>query len=120
MASVKSVLSGRNLYRLTFSLKDGAWVNVGGYQIFRQGNHVKTDRSRCFGDYNDYRMEFSTPWLQDGCCLEVLVDENLIEVFVNDGEYVISNVVIGLGDEITASDGVDVEIYGYCSPDREK
>ena len=28
------------------------------------------------------------------------MDSNLIEVFVNDGEYVISNVVYGIGNEI--------------------
>ena len=32
--------------------------------------------------------------------LDIFVEPNLIEVFVNDGEYVISNVVYGLGNMI--------------------
>lgn len=32
--------------------------------------------------------------------LEIFVDPNLIEIFVNDGEYVLSNVVYDLGVEI--------------------
>ena len=45
--------------------------------------------------------------------LDIFVSENLIEVFVNNGQYVISNVVYGL----------DVQIQGYiekmCIPDLE-
>ncbi|MCI9330371.1 MAG: glycoside hydrolase family 32 protein, partial [Ruminococcus sp.] len=35
------------------------------------------------------------------CGLDIFVEPNLIEVFINDGEYVISNVVYGLGNRIT-------------------
>ena len=45
-------------------------------------------------------MQFETPEMKKGGHVEILVDSNLIEVFVNDGEYVISNVVYGIGNEI--------------------
>ena len=32
--------------------------------------------------------------------LDIFIDGNLIEVFVNGGQYVLSHVVYGLGDEI--------------------
>ncbi|MDE7066677.1 MAG: GH32 C-terminal domain-containing protein, partial [Schaedlerella arabinosiphila] len=35
------------------------------------------------------------------CSLDIFVEPNLIEVFINDGEYVISNVVYGLENWIT-------------------
>ena len=38
--------------------------------------------------------------------MEILVDANLIEVFVNDGEYVISNVVYGVGNEILTANKI--------------
>ena len=38
--------------------------------------------------------------LKEGFHLEVLVDKNLIEVYANDGEYVVSSVVYGITDEI--------------------
>lgn len=38
------------------------------------------------------------------------MDENLIEVYVNQGEYVISNTVYGLSRDVTAPPGVAVKI----------
>ena len=52
-----------------------------------------------------------TPGLKEGFHLEVLVDENLIEVYVNDGEYVISNAVYGIGDRITCSRDTEIRLY---------
>ena len=47
-------------------------------------------------------MQFETPEMKRGGHVEILVDSNLIEVFVNDGEYVISNAVYGIGNEIVS------------------
>lgn len=41
-------------------------------------------------------MISETPAIQDGSRIEVLADENLVEVYINDGEYVISNTVYGI------------------------
>ena len=37
--------------------------------------------------------ECTTPYVGEKCQLEIYVEKNLIEIFVNDGEYVISNVL---------------------------
>ena len=47
----------------------------------------------------------------DGCHVEVYVEPNLIEVFVNDGEYVITNVVYDLGTELQTECEDAVKIY---------
>ena len=73
---------------------------MGGYQIFRMGNHICTDRSAVFAGHEDYRMQFETPEIKNGRHLDIYVEEHLIEVFVNDGEYVISNAVYGLNSEL--------------------
>ena len=39
------------------------------------------------------QTEFSTPDLKDGFQIDVYVDPNLIEVFVNDGELAMSTVI---------------------------
>ena len=44
-----------------------------------------------------------TPELKDGCRLEVLADDSLVEIYINDGEYVISNAVYGLGKTVKVS-----------------
>ena len=46
-------------------------------------------------------MTAETPVLRDGCELEIYVDSNLIEVYANQGEAVISSVVYGLSDVVT-------------------
>lgn len=97
-------------YRLRFSLQDGEEVNVGGYRIFRQGKKICTDRSTLYTAFPQFRTEFATPELADGFNLEVYVDQNLIEVFVNEGEAVISNAVYQLGNEIKVQGNVSVAI----------
>ena len=47
-------------------------------------------------------MQFETPEMKNGGHVEILVDSNLIEVFVNDGEYVISNAVYGIENQIVS------------------
>jgi len=97
-------------YRLCFSLQDGEEVNVGGYRISRQGKRICTDRSALYKAFPQFRTEFATPELEDGFELEVYVDSNLIEVFVNHGEAVISNTVYQLGNEIETLGAVSMRI----------
>lgn len=87
-------------YRVQVTLKEGEALNIGGYKIWVERDFVKTDRSSVFGDIEGHRLVSSTPKVYGEYRLDIFVDPNLIEVFVNDGEYVISNVVYGLGDYI--------------------
>lgn len=96
-------------YRLRFSLKDGEKVNIGGYVIYREGNRICTDRSSLYRKFSNHRVQFSTPELKEGFALEVYVNPNLIEVFVNDGEAVISNTVYDLGKEIETDVTMKIE-----------
>lgn len=89
-------------YRVSLALKEGESLNIGGYQISRTGNRICTDRTAVLGNHTDWRLTASTPEVKEGFHLDIYVDRNLIEVYVNDGEYVISNAVYGLGKEITA------------------
>ena len=57
---------------------------------------------------DNYRLTAETPVLKDGCELEIYVDSNLIEVYANQGEAVISNVVYGLSNHI---DGEAYTLY---------
>ena len=50
-----------------------------------------------FGDIKGHRMVSNTPKVYGNYELDIFVEPNLIEVFVNGGEYVISNAVYGLG-----------------------
>ena len=103
--------ANENGYRVSFSLEDGETVDIGGYQITRKGNKIHTDRGRLVDTSWEMQTEFSTPDLKDGFQIDVYVDPNLIEVFVNDGEYIISNCVYNLGTDIHQQGNVKYEMY---------
>ena len=48
--------------------------------------------------------------MKEGDLLEIYVDKNLIEVFINRGEYVISSTVYDLGNKITADIEGEIQI----------
>ena len=97
-------------YRVSLELEAGKEINIGGYRIYRENRRICTDRTAVFGTYENYRTKFSTPEIKEGNRLDIYVDENLIEVYVNQGEYVISNTVYGLSRDVTAPPGVAVKI----------
>ncbi|MEY8433599.1 glycoside hydrolase family 32 protein [Lachnospiraceae bacterium 48-42] len=83
-------------YRIRTELGEGEMLDVGGYKIWRERGFVKTDRSEVFAGIQGHRLISTTPKICE-CRLDIFVDKNLIEVFVNEGQYVISSVVYGLG-----------------------
>lgn len=87
-------------YRAKAVLSEGESLDIGGYKIRMEGGAVKTDRSEVFGSLEGYHLMSETPRIGGKCSLDIIVDPNLIEIFINDGEYVISNVVYGLGSYI--------------------
>lgn len=87
-------------YKVSFDMEEGETISIGGYKISRKGNQVYTDRHGVFPENTNFRMRLESPEVKEGFHLDVYVDSNLIEVFINKGEYVISNVVYGLTDEI--------------------
>ena len=86
--------------RIQTVLEEGEEINIGGYRIWMENGYVWTDRSQVFREIEGHRLVSSTPERLGCCRLDIFVDRNLIEVFINDGEYVISHVVYGLGDRI--------------------
>lgn len=91
-------------------LADGESMSIGGYQIKRKNAKIITDRNAVIRGYKEMKNVCETPELKDGFSLEIYADRNIIEVFVNNGEYVISNAVYDLTDEIICNE--DAEIYG--------
>lgn len=98
-------------YKVSFDIEEGETVNIGGYKISRNGNRICTDRREVFPEHTNFRMQLATPEVKEGFHLDIYVDANLIEVFVNKGEYVISNVVYGLTNEIQTDAIEKLQIY---------
>lgn len=100
-------------YYLNVDLKEGNSLNIGGYHIRMVNGKVVADRSRVFSNIHGYPLIGKSPELSGGCRLNIFVDRNLIEIFINDGEYVISHVVYGLGEYIEAAGTNKVKCYGH-------
>ena len=104
--------AGEEGCRVELDLEDGDWIDIGGYVISRQGKKIRTDRTKVYTEGSGYGTAFETPPLREGFHVDIYVDPNLIEVYANDGEYVISNVVYGLGKEIRANRDREIEVLG--------
>ncbi len=97
-------------YKASFELEDGEEVNLGGFRIYRKGERLCTDRSAVYPTFEGAYLEAESPEVKDGWQIEALVEEHLVEVFVNDGEYVISSIVYGLGAFITGNTQKRIEL----------
>lgn len=95
-------------YKISLELKNGGSINIGGYFLERKNDRVCADRTAVFAGHDEIRCRFETPKIREGERLDIFVDRNFIEVYINNGEYVLSNVVYGLSDEIGAG---DYELY---------
>ena len=97
--------AARDGYCISMELKEGASISVGGYRITRENGKILTDRSNVFPELKEYRMKFETPEVKEGFHLDIYAEKNMMEVYVNDGEYVISNAVYDLGEDIETEEG---------------
>ena len=98
-------------YKVSLDLEEEEMLNIGGYTIIRKENQIFTDRTDVYKGQEDDRTKFATPEIKDGFHLDIYVDPNLIEIFINQGEYVISNVVYGLKQEIYMDSMEKLHLY---------
>ena len=81
-------------------LSEGETLNIGGYVISRSEGKVVGDRSAVLEGCDEVRTVGATPVIEGAAQLDILVNDHLIEIFVNDGQYVLSHVVYGKSKKI--------------------
>ena len=101
----------------SFTLKEGQEADLGGYKIRLRCGRVFADRSRVYPDYPEFGTLFATPVLSGGCRIDAVVDRNMIELYINDGEYVLSNTVYGLSNICRFPAGCDLQEYALKEHD---
>ena len=94
--------AGEAGYKLSLTMEEGEEISIGGYKLSLSGGRIHADRSGVFAGHDELKSQFETPVLREGSHLDIYVDANFIEVYINNGEYVLSNTVYGLTDQITA------------------
>ena len=92
-------------------LKEGESLEIGGYKIWRQSGKVCADRTDVYPSGAKGWLHAETPQLKEGDLLEIFVDPNMIEIYPNNGEYVLSQAVYGLGETFSYKMEKKPEIY---------
>ena len=92
-------------------LKEGESLEIGGYKIWRQSGKVCADRTDVYPSGAKGWLHAETPQLKEGDLLEIFVDPNMIEIYANNGEYVLSQAVYGLGETFSYEMEKKPEIY---------
>lgn len=98
-------------YHISIDMNNCDCIDIGGYIITCKGDKIFTDRSKVFRGHDEIRSSFETPEIKGKIHLDIYVDNNLIETYINDGEYVISNVVYDLGGHLIVHSGNKPELY---------
>lgn len=55
--------------------------------------HICTDRTKLLPKYVALNCTARSPYVGSECDLEIYLDQNLIEIFIDDGRFVISQVI---------------------------
>ena len=97
--------------KLVVDLNLGGSINIGGYRIaYKEDGCLYTDRSKVFPDDQHIAATFKTPELKQ-CHLEIYTDLHIIEIFINGGKYVLSNIVYNLKNDLRFENIQRFEIY---------
>ena len=99
VSSQEALRSGQP-FCIKTTFQNGDSLNIGGYQISMENGTICTDRTKVFPHTDIKKLHCQIPNIGENISLEIFVEPNLIEIFVNDGEYVLSNAVYHLGTEI--------------------
>lgn len=99
----RKTTSPAGIYMVKASLSDGEKLDIGGYIIRKEKGRIFADRSRVIRNHSELQNISETPVLNGGADIEAYVDQNMIEVFVNGGEFVITNAVYDLSRKVVGN-----------------
>ena len=100
-------------YLFATDLSEGNHINVGGLRIWQEGHQIHVDRSSVYRARKGYQNVHSvTPEVAQTNKVEILVHGHLVEIYVNDGQYVISNIVYDLGGTFTTDANAEITVLG--------
>ena len=98
-------------YRIDAKLKEDSSLKIGELVISIENDQVFVDRSKVFVPDVQIGTVFNTPKLDGKYELKIYVDNGIVEIFINDGRYVISNIVYNNKDFIKVKNIEEIETY---------
>lgn len=98
-------------YKLKVTLNEESVLNIGGYKISVNKDKIVADRSEVFPEIKGIGRVFNSSKLNGKYELNIYIDNGIIEIFINDGKYVISNIVYNLKSNIEAINVNNIEMF---------
>lgn len=86
-------------------------INIGGYRISVKDDCIIANRKDVFVESDFKAVEFKSCKLDGRYDLDIFIDKGIVEVFINDGEYVITNVVYNMNQFIEYSNACEFKIF---------
>lgn len=100
----------KEAYKLNVTLNEDSILNIGGYKISVIDDSIVADRSEVFPELKRKGRVFNSSKLNGRYDLSIYIDNGIIEMFINDGKYVISNIVYGLKSKIELNNIETIEL----------
>lgn len=98
--SCKKVSDGKTLMsfdenncQIKTTIAEGQWYTISGYRIGLIDGHVVGDRSDIVPKGIDIHLKSQTPYVGESCELEIYLESDIIEIFVDGGRYALSHVL---------------------------
>lgn len=92
-------------------MNEDSKINIGGYVISIEDDDIKMDRSNAFVGAECIGKEFKTPKLHENYNIIAYIDNGIIEIFINGGEYVITNATHNVKNYIKVQNIDKSDIY---------
>lgn len=109
--NIKEFNNKDSAFRLDGILNKNSKVSIGGYEISIEDDAIKVDRSKVFIDVTGIGRIFKTPKLNGNYNITAYIDNGVIEIFIDNGKYVITNVVYNMTNDIYYNKVEDIKIY---------
>ena len=105
-----SEFNNQEAYKLNVTLNEESILNIGGYKISVSEDMIVADRTEVFPELNRKGRVFNSSKLNGRYELKIYIDSGIIEIFINEGKYVISNIVYNLTSNIEANNVEKIEM----------
>lgn len=104
-------------FLLSADLQEGSEINIGGYQLFVKNHKVCADRHEVFVDGAELFNEklcagtyFETEVFEEMIHVDIYIDHQVVETYINEGYTVMSHVVYHLRNELSLKDVVQYQL----------
>ena len=98
-------------FRMQISLPEGGTFELGGCRIYREDGRLCLDRDRALSGVRNGKLILRTDPVPGQCLLDLFVDFPAVEVYVNQGEKVLSCVITEEIGHIAVPDGMAYRLF---------